>query len=182
MRSLTRVITTYAVAKKSTYMTTLCTWKSYWIKGIAQAIVHYCSDPRICTVGYNDFNNLVLPGRWWLLNWILRHIYKKAFQFFSAVSSAFAFKVCKKCWYEKKKMSKMQYGSQKHRIWCWFRIHWKSCKKISRKSERGMEFLTFITVCESCRPITFFEWFFLHFYEQIWTEHQFCSWRCPNRI
>ncbi len=58
----------------------------------------------ICTVGYNDFNNLVLPGRWWLLNLILRHIYKKTnFPFFSAFSSAFAFKVCKKCWYEKKK-------------------------------------------------------------------------------
>jgi hypothetical protein len=33
-------------------------------------------------LGYNDFNNLVLPGHWWLQNLILRHIYKKKFSLF----------------------------------------------------------------------------------------------------
>ncbi len=27
-----------------------------------------------CTVGYSDFNYLVLLDRWWLQNWILRHL------------------------------------------------------------------------------------------------------------
>ncbi len=27
-------------------------------------------------LGYNDLNHLALPGRWWLQNFILRHIYK----------------------------------------------------------------------------------------------------------
>ncbi len=44
-------------------------------------------------LGYNNINNLVLPGRWWLQYFILIHIYEKSFPFFSAVSSAFAFKV-----------------------------------------------------------------------------------------
>ncbi len=50
------------------------------------------------TLGYTDFNNLVLSGPWWLQNVILRNTYnKKIFPFLSADSSAFAFKVCKKC-------------------------------------------------------------------------------------
>jgi len=32
---------------------------------------------------HNNFNILVLPGRCWLQNWILRHIYKNVFRFFS---------------------------------------------------------------------------------------------------
>jgi hypothetical protein len=31
------------------------------------------------TRGYNDCNNLVLPGRWWVAKLILRSIYKKGF-------------------------------------------------------------------------------------------------------
>ncbi len=35
-------------------------------------------------LGCKDFKNLVLPGRWWLQNLILKHIYKKMFfHFFS---------------------------------------------------------------------------------------------------
>jgi len=40
-------------------------------------------------LGYNDFNNLVLlPGRWWFQNLILRHIDKEKFFsfFFSKMS------------------------------------------------------------------------------------------------
>ncbi len=47
-------------------------------------------------------------------NLILIHIYKKKFLVFSAVSSAFAFKVGKKCQYEQKKLfSEMQNGCKK---------------------------------------------------------------------
>ncbi len=35
-----------------------------------------------CTVGYNNFNNLVLQTLWWLPNKILRHIHKKRFSVF----------------------------------------------------------------------------------------------------
>ncbi len=33
-------------------------------------------------VGYKDFNNLILSGRWWLQSLMLRHIYKKSFSVF----------------------------------------------------------------------------------------------------
>ncbi len=56
-----------------------------------------------CTLGYNDFNILVLAGLSWFKNLLLRHIYKKSFPFFSAVSSAFTFKVCKMCQYDPRK-------------------------------------------------------------------------------
>ncbi len=35
-----------------------------------------------CTLGYNDFNNLVMQTLWWLHSQILRHIHKKRFSFF----------------------------------------------------------------------------------------------------
>jgi hypothetical protein len=48
-------------------------------------------------VGYNDFNNLVRQNLWWLPKKIVRHIHKKRFSIFWAVSCAFAIKVYKKC-------------------------------------------------------------------------------------
>jgi hypothetical protein len=36
----------------------------------------------IYKVGYNDFYNLVLPGRWWLQNLIQRHVWKKSLSAF----------------------------------------------------------------------------------------------------
>ncbi len=45
------------------------------------------------TLGYNDFNNLILPDRWWMQNEILRPIHKKFLPF----SAAFDFKVINKC-------------------------------------------------------------------------------------
>ncbi len=50
-------------------------------------ILHICQEVQTRVwhylLGCNDFNNLVLLGRWWLQNLILRHIYKyKKFRFF----------------------------------------------------------------------------------------------------
>ncbi len=47
-------------------------------------------------LGYNDFNNMIMQTLWWLPIKILRHIHKKDFPFFWAVSCAFAIKVYKK--------------------------------------------------------------------------------------
>ncbi len=52
---------------------------SLYVTGLQQVQAKKCD----CTLGYNDLNNLVFPGRWWLQNLILRHIdTKKSFQFF----------------------------------------------------------------------------------------------------
>ncbi len=53
--------------------------------------------PLAWAVGYNNFNNLDMQTLWWLPNKILRHIHKKIFSVFWAVSCAFAIKVYKKC-------------------------------------------------------------------------------------
>ncbi len=42
-----------------------------------QSEICHALNEDVCTVGYNDFNNLALTGRWWLQNLFLRHIYKK---------------------------------------------------------------------------------------------------------
>ncbi len=43
-------------------------------------------------LGYNDFDNLGFPGRWWFQNLILRHIYIKKFsRFFLPFRPIFAF-------------------------------------------------------------------------------------------
>ncbi len=74
------------------------------------------------TVGYNDFDKLVLqrPRPLMVAKFNSKaHLQKKVFPFFPAVSSAFVFKVWKK----------MQYGYKKSGIWFRFRIRWKICKK-----------------------------------------------------
>jgi hypothetical protein len=43
-------------------------------------------------------------------------------------------------------------------------------KKLSTKGDRKLEFLTVITVCKGFWPITFL-WTFLHFFQQIRTQH-----------
>jgi hypothetical protein len=46
------------------------------------------------TIGYNNFNNLALPGR--------RSLQRLTLRFF--FSSAFDFKICKKCYYDQKNL------------------------------------------------------------------------------
>jgi len=53
-------------------------------------------------------------GEWKLVpNWILRHVHKKDFSFFFAVSSAFGFKVFKKCYYDLNIFFIYTYGDRK---------------------------------------------------------------------
>ncbi len=87
----------------------------------------------MCTIGYNYYNNLVLPGRWCLQNLILKHSHEKSF--FLVVSSAFGFKVVKvPIWWNNETVCfpKKQYGYQTN--------------------------AEFDAVCKSFRPTTFFRW------------------------
>jgi hypothetical protein len=106
-------------------------------------------------LGYNDLNHLALPGRWWLQNFILRHIYVIRFSepFRPRLTSKFAksANIIQKIFGQK-----CNTGIKKR----WFRMCWKNCKK------------TFITVGKSFRPITSFGWTFLHCFQRIRTQHQ----------
>jgi hypothetical protein len=65
------------------------------------ALFTYTEHTVHCILGYNDFNNLFLPGHLMAANFILRHIYKKkVLTFFSAVSYAFVFEVKKKLFFK----------------------------------------------------------------------------------
>jgi hypothetical protein len=85
---------------------------------------------NLSTKGYNDFNNLVLPGRWWWQNLILRHTYRKKFPFFQPFRLRLQSKFVKRAIWP----PKCNIGIKKGRIWCWFRIRWKSCKNTRAKS------------------------------------------------
>jgi hypothetical protein len=81
---------------------------------------------------------------------------KQFFPFFSAVSSAFAFKICKICHYDIKRIFfQNKIGvSKKAEFWCWFRIRWKSCKTFHA-------IFTFNTECKSFQHVTFCYFFAL---------------------
>ncbi len=57
------------------------------------------------TIGYNDLNNLIVPGGGYFQNLILRHVYKNVLSLFRAFLSAFGFKVTKRCTYDPKTFS-----------------------------------------------------------------------------
>ncbi len=94
-----------------------------------------------CTLEYNDFNKLVLPGRWWLQNLILRHNYKKKF-------SCFFEPFCPRLQSEYVKSTNMIKKNFKYAIKALKRqnlmpiwICWKSCKNSRKKdfSEKVIE-------------------------------------------
>ncbi len=64
-------------------------------------------------------------------------------------------------WYFFKEFPRKQYWYQKRRIWCWFWIRWKSCKKVTKK-----EFWLF--------TITFFQRIFLQFFNGFELSIEFC--------
>ncbi len=45
-------------------------------------LLNFFSDILGCTIGYNDFYNLVMQTLWWLYSQILRHLHKKWFSVF----------------------------------------------------------------------------------------------------
>ncbi len=115
----------------------------------------------VCTLGYNDFYSLVLPGRCSCLqHLILRTFIKKKFSGFLALAFPFAFKVCKMCGMIKKSFFEHAYAYKDAQFDTDFESAEKRCKtrkqkSYQRKSERKIEFLTFITVCKIFRSLTF---------------------------
>ncbi len=102
-------------------------------------------------LGYNGFKNLILKGHWSSKNIILRHIYKKVFQFHWAVSSALSPKFVKSAnMIQKYFLQKCNIGVKKRGIYAAFesvaKVAKNFCEKsYQRKSDRIMEFFTFIT-------------------------------------
>ncbi len=101
-----------------------------------------CS-PHTYIEGYNDFYNLALPGRWWLHNFNLGHIYKIRFLFFQPF---------RPLWLQ---------SLQKVLIWS------KKSKMLN-----FMQFFTFLTLCKCFWPITCFGWTFCIFFQRIWTRQR----------
>jgi hypothetical protein len=81
------------------------------------------------SLGYNDFNNLVMQNLWWLPNKILRHIHKKRFSVFLGRF----LRICNKSVQKVLKRAKKLYGYQKRRILRCFRIRLKSFEKMHPK-------------------------------------------------
>ncbi len=119
---------------------------------IWSCINHKSREGERFTLGYNDFNNLVLPGRWRLQYVILRNIYKKSFfRLFQPFLTRLHSKVVKSAYMIKKSVF------LKCNI---FDVDFESVEKIAKilceKSYQNVkEFLTFITECKSFLPFIF---------------------------
>ncbi len=125
---------------------------------------------RLSSRGYNNFNNLVLPGPCCVQNLIRSPIYKNCFSVFWAVSSAFDFKVSKSAKKDPKHffVKRFSTGIKKHRFSCLFWIRWKSwkqfhMKKLSKNVSEIYTFFTFPHVNQIYFLIHFSVWIFGNF-------------------
>ncbi len=141
----------------------VCNWRLE-----AQFIAQY-------TVGYGDFNNLILPGRWWLQNLIIRHGCKKVLGCFVRVWLQSLPKVhifLQKC----------NMGIQKRRFDADFasveKVAKTSCKFIN-ENDRKMEIFTFIIVCKCFGKNNFFWGKLFAFFYQILSRHQTLCFMVP---
>ncbi len=109
----------------------------------------------ICTLGYNDFNNLVMQTLWWLHNSILRHIYKKRFYVFLGRFLRFCNQSMKKVL--KWPLNFFFFLNQKR---C--QIRWKSFEKMHQKKVNSKNvtekctFFVFTHVRQNCFACNFF--------------------------
>ncbi len=106
---------------------------------------------------------MALPGRWWLQNLMLRHIYKIRFSFLKPFRLLLQSSEKVLIWSKKVFFAKMQYGYKKRRIYADFesveKIYKNRAKEvINEKVKEKLSFWLFITVCKSCRPVTSFAW------------------------
>ncbi len=133
---------------------------------------------RVYILGYNDFNNLVLPGSWWLQNLILRHNYKIGFSFFKPFRPRLTSKLAKKLILKKILFFRTVISVPKNAE---FDADFESVEKFAKNAceksyqrtiDRKMQLLTFVNVFKSFPPITF--WMhFLQFHQRLRTQHQF---------
>ncbi len=108
-----------------------CRYKRFWFRiGCSSQPSTKYMCPH-CTLGWNDFNNLLIPNQKWKILFILIHVWKKDFRFFGPFCARSASKFAKSANMTAKLIFSTNFdmGVQKRRFWCWFRIHWKSCKK-----------------------------------------------------
>ncbi len=142
-----------------------CTWtRKLWPKSsnkgfsLTQSVSEIVRIVYVYTIHIRVPTDFVLQGRRWLLNLILRHFDKECF---SVLLSRFVCVCVQRLekWY--KKISNKQHGYQKTQSLMLIlsplkKLQEHSCEKIyQQKSERKLKFLTFITMCESFSPFTF---------------------------
>jgi hypothetical protein len=114
---------------------------------------------------YNYFTNLVPPGRWWLQNLILRHIYKKKFQPFRLRLHS---KSVKSANMTKKNFALGNMGIKKQSLMLisntlktLLKISWE--KSYQRKSDRKMSFCFYYWV-QKFLAYNYFRWYFYTFF------------------
>ncbi len=127
------------------------------------------ADPNYgCTIGYNDFNNLVMQTLWWLPNKILRHIQKKRFSVFlsrflricnQSVQKVLIFK--NSIWVSKNAGFHADFESVEKVL--------KKCtqKKLLAKTWRKYALFHFTYVRQTCFACTFFWCIFLQLFQRI---------------
>jgi len=129
----------------------------------------------VCTVGYNDFNNLDMQTLWWLLNKILRQIYKKTISVFLSRFLRICYQSFQKVLIRAKKnfIKKFNMGIKKRRISRWFQIRWKSFEKmhhkkvISKNVTEKSPFSLFTHVRQTLFANNFFSMHFFQLFQRI---------------
>ncbi len=102
---------------------------------------------------------------------------------------AFAFKVCKKCYYDPKKffLEKYHYGYQKRRILCWFQIRWcrlkqMPLKKLEPKNYANFEYFRFCAFFRGFLLLTFVRSISKSRHQRIRNQHKILRFLIPIMI
>ncbi len=89
---------------------------------------------QYCTLGYTNFKNLALPGRWWLDLQITFSLFEpRRLCLIQSLQKVLI-------WQKKIIFQKCNVGIKKRKIVCWFR---KSCKRLTQKKIWATENLVF---------------------------------------
>ncbi len=125
-----------------------------------------------CTVGYNDFNNLVMQTLWWLHSKILRNIHNKRFSVFLNRFLRICNQSLKKVliWPEKKLVWKIQKRCQKTQNFTLISNPLKKLKKCTQKKVISKN-VTFTHVRQTCFAYNFC---LVHFFKTFSTDSKFC--------
>jgi hypothetical protein len=118
-----------------------------------------------CTLGYKNFNNLALPGRWWLEKFNSKAHLQITFSFFEPLRLCLIQSLQKVLiWQKKIIFQKCNVGIKKRKILCWFR---KSCKRLTQKryEQQKIWYLIFISVCKGFSAYNFYQVNFFNRFE-----------------
>ncbi len=133
-----------------------------------------------CTVGYNNFNNLVLLDHWWLQNLIPRHI-KDICCCFCTVCALFASKLGKVLkWISIFLLYIYLYGVPKYAEFdadfeFWEKVAKNACEKsYHQKCHSKLKYLTFMIMYKSFQPIAFLGEYFCIVFNRFKTKIKCC--------